>query len=137
MSIYTNINFSIQDTNVHYIDEDWQLKSHCLAVTENKEAHTAVNYRQNVDDVLDEFAIKSKVVKTVTDNENKMKASFNKEERTGCMAHIIHSSVSEGYKKATVVKEIIEKIEKLLPSIITVMLSNIMWRKNKRRGAFQ
>merc|ERR1719234_3100316 len=42
-----------------------------------------------------------------------MKASFNKEERTGCMAHIIHSSVSEGYKKATVVKEIIEKNRKI------------------------
>ena len=104
---------SFQDTNVHYIDEDWQLKSHCLAVTENKEAHTAVNYRQNVDEVLDEFAIKGKVVKAVIDNENKMKASFDKKERTGCMAHIIHSSVSEGYKKATVVKEVIEKNQKI------------------------
>ena len=57
---------SFQDTNVHYIDEDMKLQSHCLAVTENREAHTAANYRGNVDDVLDEFEIKTKVVNTVT-----------------------------------------------------------------------
>ena len=67
---------SFQDTNVHYIDKDMELKSHCLAVTENKEAHTAVNYRGNVDNVLEEFEVKTKVVKTVTDNENKVKAAL-------------------------------------------------------------
>ena len=104
---------SFQDTNVHYINEEMQLKSHCLAVTENREAHTAVNYRGNVDEVLTDFGIKSKVVKTVTDNENKMRSAFNDEERSGCLAHIIHSSITEGYKQTTVVKEVIEKNRKI------------------------
>jgi len=70
---------SFQDTNVHYIDKEMMMRSHCLAVTENREAHTAVNYRQNVDEVLEEFGIKEKVVKTVTDNENKMRAAWDDE----------------------------------------------------------
>ena len=104
---------SFQDTNVHYIDKEMNMKSHCLAVTENKEAHTAVNYRQNVDDVLDEFGIKEKVVKTITDNENKMRAAFSDEERSGCVAHILHSSITEGYKKTNEVKDVIEKNRKI------------------------
>ena len=86
-----------------------RLKSHCLAVTENKESHTAANYRENVDEVTEEFGIKEKIVKTVTDNENKMKAAFDDEERTGCMAHIIHNSVTNGFKQVEEVKELIEK----------------------------
>ena len=104
---------SYQDTNVHYIDREMNMKSHCLAVTENKEAHTAVNYRDNVDEVLEEFEIKEKVVKTITDNENKMRAAFDDEERSGCVAHILHSSITEGYKKTSEVKDVIEKNRKI------------------------
>ena len=104
---------SFQDTNVHYIDKEMMMRSHCLAVTENREAHTAVNYRQNVDEVLEEFGIKEKVVKTVTDNENKMRAAWDDDERSGCVAHILHSSITEGYKKTTEVKDVIEKNRKI------------------------
>lgn len=66
-----------------------------------------------MDEVTEEFGIKEKVVKTVTDNENKMKAAFDDEERTGCMAHIIHNSVTNGFKQVTEVKELIEKNRKI------------------------
>ena len=89
------------------------MKSACLAVTENKEAHTAENYRSNVDEVLEDFQIKQKVVKTVTDNENKMRAAFNDDERSGCLAHIIHNSVTEGIKKTPEIKAVIEKNRKI------------------------
>ena len=54
-----------------------------------------------------------KVVKTITENENKMRAAFDDEERSGCVAHILHSSITEGYKKITEVKEVIEKNRKI------------------------
>ena len=54
-----------------------------------------------------------KVVKTITDNENKMRAAFDDEERSECVAHILHSSITEGYKKITEVKEVIEKNRKI------------------------
>ena len=71
---------SFQDTNIHFIDQEMNMKSHCLAITENRESHTAVNYRQNVDNVLEDFGGKGKVVKTITDNENKMRAAFDDDE---------------------------------------------------------
>ena len=41
--------------------------------------------------------------------ENKMRAAFDDEERSECVAHILHSSITEGYKKITEIKEVIEK----------------------------
>ena len=103
---------SYQDTNVHFITDNFELKSRILSVKENKESHTAVNYRKNTDDVLEEFGIKEKVVKTVTDNENKMKAAFTKEERTGCVSHIMHKSYEAG-TKVKVVQGTILKTRKI------------------------
>ena len=37
-----------------------EMRSACLAVTENKEAHTAQNYRGNVDELLEDFNIKAR-----------------------------------------------------------------------------
>ena len=108
-----NSSSCLQDTNIHFIDGDMKLRSKCLAVNENKEAHTAENYRANYDDVLEDFGVEGKVVKTITDNENKMKSSFLDEERSGCMAHIIHCSVTEGYKQTPDVKVVIEKVRKI------------------------
>ena len=42
-----------------------------------------------------------------------MRAAFDDEERSGCVAHILHSSITEGYKKITEVKEVIEKNRKI------------------------
>ena len=84
---------------MQYIDNDLHMKTHTLAVMENKEDHTADNYRENSDSVLEDFNISSKVVIYVTDNEVKMKKAFSKEERSGCLVHIIHSTISAGIKK--------------------------------------
>ena len=40
----------------------------------------------------------------VTDNENKMKSGFKKEERSGCMSHLLHSSVSHGIDETPDIK---------------------------------
>ena len=79
---------SFQDTN--FLTENLDLKSVCLSVKENIEEHTAVNYRANTDEVTEEFEIKEKVV--MTDNENKVRAACKDHARTGCLAHILHSS---------------------------------------------
>ena len=42
-----------------------------------------------------------------------MRAAFDDEERSECVAHILHSSITEGYKKITEVKEVIEKNRKI------------------------
>ena len=104
---------SFQDTNVHYLDDNLNMQVHTLGVRENKEKHTAVNFRQKNDDLLDEFGVKEKVVKTVTDNENKMRAAYKDSERIGCLAHIFHKSVNNGCEKVNVVNKLILKTRKV------------------------
>ena len=104
----TSVNVvSFQDTNVHYIDKDLFLNYHCLGVRENKEKHTAENYRENTDAILEEFNIKEKVVLFVTDNEPKMKAAFKDDERSGDGPHILHKSVVKGLNEVAPIKNIV------------------------------
>ena len=62
---------SFLNLNVHFIDEEMELKSFTLGVRENVQEHTAENYREHTDDILEEFKVKGKVVCYTTDNENK------------------------------------------------------------------
>ena len=72
---------SFLDVNAHYVTSDFEMKSVVLAVRENKEKHSAENYRKKVDEVVEEFGLKEKVVLVTSDNENKMKAAFDNKER--------------------------------------------------------
>ena len=48
---------SFLDINAHYIDKNFEMKSVVLAVRENKESHTAENYRKKTDEVVEEFGL--------------------------------------------------------------------------------
>ena len=104
---------SFQETGVHGITNDFQMKYFTLAVKECKDEHTAENYRKNTDKVEEEFEVKEKVVMTTTDNEAKMRKAYKDHERTGCMSHFIHSSVNVGSTKEEVVNKIILKHRKI------------------------
>ena len=104
---------SFQDINVHYLDKDLELKSKVLSVQEIKEEHTAVNVRHANDEVLEEFGILDKVSLTVTDNEPKMNLCYPSFERSGCLCHIEHSSISKGVEKNDEVYSVIQKIRKV------------------------
>ena len=104
---------SFQETGVHGITDDFQMKYFTLAVKECKDEHTAENYRKNTDKVEEEFEVKDKVVMTTTDNEAKMRKAYKDHERTGCMSHIIHSSVEVGTTKDEVVNKTILKHRKI------------------------
>ena len=105
---------SFLDVNVHYIENDsLKLKSKVLAVRENREEHTAENYREHTDDIVQEFGLQNKVVKTVTDNENKMKAAYNDEERNGCISHMLHNSITNSLKDNEPINEVLSKCRKV------------------------
>ena len=104
---------SFLDVNAHYVTSDFEMKSVVLAVRENKEKHSAYNYRKKVDEVVEEFGLKEKVVLVTSDNENKMKAAFDNKERNGCLAHSTHNSVTKGVDAVPVVKDILSKCRKV------------------------
>ena len=103
---------SFIDVNVHYINNDWKLCHQTLAVREMKESHSAINYREKVDDISEEFEIIEKVFNTTTDNEPKMKSAFKDEERNGCTAHIINSTVQKGLDKCLAMERTRSKMKK-------------------------
>ena len=97
---------SFQDENVHYINDDFELKVKTLAVRENKEEKTAEHYREINDEVLEEFGIsQEQVCQYVTDSENKMRAAFPTN-RSGCVSHAIHNTVKEGLKNPVAAKSL-------------------------------
>ena len=104
---------SFQDLNVHYFDEDLQLKSSILTVQEIKGQHTADHIRDENDEVLEKFGVLEKVTLTVTDNEPKMSQMYDDSERSGCMAHIEHKSIEKGIDKVKEVTDVIGKIRKI------------------------
>ena len=104
---------SFQDINVHYLDKDLNLKSRVLSVEEVKVRHTADNLREHNDDILEDFDILEKISLTVTDNEPKMNKMYPPAERSGCMCHIEHSSISKGVEEVPEVKDVILKVRKI------------------------
>jgi hypothetical protein len=105
---------SFQEVGLHGLTKNFELKYYTVAVTEVKEEHTAKNYRKVTDQVVEEFGVKEKVVMTTTDNENKMLAAFKDHERTGCVAHMMHSSVTLGLTKVPEVNDSIKKHRKIV-----------------------
>merc|ERR1711942_286664 len=73
---------SFQEVGLHGLTEDFQLKYYNVTVNEVKEEHNAKNYRKNVDKKTEEFGVKEKIVMNTTNNENKMLAAFEVDERT-------------------------------------------------------
>ena len=105
---------SFIDVNMHYVTSDWELKSVTLCVRQNKAEHTAAKYREITDKVLEEFGIDpDKVVLYCTDNEPKMRLTYPAIIRTGCMAHMIHSTVSVGTISVLIIFNIIGHIRKV------------------------
>ena len=105
---------SFHETGVHGITEDFEMKYFTLSVRQAKEKHTAENYRENTDKVEEEFGVKNKVVMTTTNNEAKMRKAYKDDERTGCLSHLIHSSVDQGNTEEKVVNSSILKQRKVI-----------------------
>ena len=126
---------SFHETGVHGITEDFEMKYFTLSVREAKEKHTAENYRENTDKVEEEFGVKNKVVMTTTDNEAKMRKAYKDDERTGCLSHLIHSSVDQGNTEEKVVNSSILKQRKVIKKHNTSYVVRYgLQEAQKRRG---
>ena len=82
--------------------------------------------------MLEEFGILDKVSLTVTDNEPKMNLCYPSFERSGCLCHIEHSSISKGSKKMMRFTALFKRSEKFLLRTIKVIVSRIFWKQSRR-----
>ena len=101
------------DVNAHWINENFELKKKILAVIPVTSGKTAVEYREMVDKVLEQFSIKSKVFMHTTDNEATMSAAFEDSIRNGCLAHLESNACKSAMKKVPVVRKVRAGLRKI------------------------
>lgn len=101
---------------VHYL-KDISFKSHCLAVAELNERHTAQYLCEILDKILSDWQIdKSKIVTVVTDNGANVVAAINKafgKSRHTCFAHTINLVATNTIGQKNI-KHIISKVRKIV-----------------------
>ena len=84
---------------VHFIDEDWILRSYCLDTIPSYEDHTGENIAGALQDVLENWQLSSeKLVATTTDNASNYVAAFETLgwTRVSCFGHNLNLAVSKG-----------------------------------------
>ena len=105
---------SFVTNTIHYVDPDtWTLEHATLGCTVMKKAHTAVNYREHVNNTEEQFSVKGKVKDYTTDNETKMHAAFKEDERNGCIAHIQSKTMEKAVKSVNTIRILRKKIVKV------------------------
>lgn len=119
---------------VHYL-KDISLKSHCLAVAELKERHTAQYISDILGKILSDWQIdNSKIVTVVTDNGANVVAAvnktFGKSRHTPCFAHTINlvttHTVGQQY-----IKPIISKVKEIVKWVKNSVINSDQLRKKQ------
>jgi hypothetical protein len=86
-------------TTVHYIDNEWNIKSNIIATLELNESKTADMIRENVFSILDEHNCRRSSNTFITDNAANMKAAFRHSSWIGCAAHNLNLAVAHGLEQ--------------------------------------
>ena len=84
---------------VHYIDEDWNLKSSVLTTEEMPERHTGVNTTQRIQEVAKEWQIPDSLVSCIVhDNASNMTVAATDLgwDHLPCFAHTLQLAVTKG-----------------------------------------
>ena len=61
---------------VHFITQEWKMKSYLLCCRQLKGSHTGENIRLEYENIIEEYGIEEKVFKAVTDNGSNMVKAF-------------------------------------------------------------
>ncbi|XP_050535131.1 E3 SUMO-protein ligase ZBED1-like [Daktulosphaira vitifoliae] len=130
---------SFLGVTVHYL-KDISIKSHCLAVAELKERHSAQYISEILDKILSDWQIdKSKIFTVVTDDGANVVAAvnktFGKSRHTPCFAHTINlvATHTVGQKN---MKPIISKVREIVKWVKNSVIHSDQLRKKQSKAGF-
>ena len=112
---------------VHFIANDWSLKSFCLGTVYISADHTGQNIAEAITDILDNWELPpDKVVATTTDNGSNVIAAFSDLGwlRVSCFGHNLDLAINKGIS-ITRVERAITKCKSL------VQVFHRSWKKNR------
>lgn len=101
---------------VHGITDDWKFARYTLATRGMPERHTAQNLSRKLDEVLEEYNIKDKIVAVVHDNAanitNAVRAGSY--ESVSCLAHTLQLCLNKGLQDDTTIKTLLVKCSSIV-----------------------
>lgn len=92
--VKTNCHYTT--ATLHYLDNDWSMRSAVLATRETAEKQTGDNIRKFIHSILAEFNLPQSGAVYVTDNAANMNAAFRDEVWIGCAGHNLNLVLSHG-----------------------------------------
>lgn len=105
--------------SAHYLSEDWEPKSVCLATQEADERHSVENLCLRMTEIIQDYDLQNKIAAVVTDNAanavNSVELMEFVEETVDvqCAAHSLQLAIHDGFKKEFV-KKLCSKASKVV-----------------------
>ena len=101
------------DLNLHWIDsKTFEARKKTINV-QKVDSKTAEDYREVVDDALDDHGVKGKTLIFTTDNEATMRKCFENEIRNGCFSHIESKASQKALDSSVRLKTLRLKLRKI------------------------
>ena len=99
----------------HTINDDWKMKSFCLATHEIVDAHTADNIADELSAIITEWQLDTKVLGITTDNARNVKNAVDSLNfiHFGCIGHTLQLSVGRGLQLGFV-SRVLGRVRKLV-----------------------
>lgn len=109
-------NESYLAVTVHYVTDNFQLKSILLECSKLSKSHTSANLAQSIKNIIDKFHLGAKVLIIVSDNASNIVGAVVNElkmKHFGCFAHTINLILQDGLKVVDV-KVLVERVKSIV-----------------------
>lgn len=106
-------NDSFVAITIHFVDDDFKMRSVLLKCAHFDDSHTSVNLAKDLKNVAEEWGLEKKILLAVTDNASNIKSAIIKElgwNHFGCYAHTLNLVVQNSLS-LDIIKDLIDRVK--------------------------